>query len=230
MKRVVYLAVIMAGVLVSSCGRSGGSRALKTDIDSVSYALGIEIGQSAFGLDSTMNPDVICMAVHDVFNKKGKMRPEMAYAYVQQYLTVGRARRNAAISDKWFKEVAGKKGVQKTASGLMYIIDQPGSEPKIQYGDSVRIHYTMKLHDGTIAQSNFSTDKTFDFRNTQDAVLKGLAEGIMLLGEGGKATFFVPWELAYGAEVSPRAPVGPKESAQYDVSIVQVIPNTVEQQ
>jgi|GEM_PF-5588032 len=220
MKKVFFLTVAFAGIMLSSCGHSG-SVSLKTDTDTMSYAFGIETARNAFEFDSTMNVDAYCSAFKEYFNKKGRMTPEQASSFIGEYMTTGRARKNAAAGEKWFAEVAKKKDVQKSESGLYYIIENAGSEPKIQMGDTVSVNYTLKTSDGSELQTTAGRSP-FKFTQSETATIKGFSEGILLLGNGGKAQLFIPWELGYGEQGMMQSPIGPKQALQFEIEVVDV--------
>lgn len=96
-----------------------------------------------------------------------------------------------------------QKGIkpEKTASGLYYLIDRPGSGPQIQAGQQVTVNYTGTNMDGTPFDSNvdpqFSHVEPFRFTAGRD-MIEGWNEGILLLKKGAKARFFIPSPLGYG--------------------------------
>ena len=98
MKKLFILAAALTASMatLTSCGQ--GNAKLATDMDSLAYAIGTDLGSMAFQFDSTMNPQILAAAVVDAFNKNGKMTREEAGAFIQEYMTVGLARKNAAAS------------------------------------------------------------------------------------------------------------------------------------
>ena len=50
----------------------------------------------------------------------------------------------------------------------------------------------------------------------------GLGEGVMMLGVGGKATVYVPAELAYGLDGMPQRGIGPNEVIVYQIEVAGV--------
>ena len=222
MKRLFFLTIVLTGVLITSCGGSSSSKAIRTDIDSLSYALGIEAGANARRFDSTLNVELLTQAIRDCFDKNQKMTLEQARSFIGYYYGVGRARRNDENSRKWLTEVvAKKKGVEKTASGLYYIINEPGSDRKLQTGDTVRTTYLMKTCEGAKLDAA-TADRPYSFVKGTNAVIPGFEEGLSLVGEGGKITLFMPWELAYGEMGTSGIP--PKTALEYDIEVIDVWP------
>ena len=53
-------------------------------------------------------------------------------------------------------------------------------------------------------------------------MIKGFAEGLKMLGKGGKATFWIPGNLGYGGRGVPQAGIGPMETLVYDVEVLDI--------
>ena len=90
------------------------------------------------------------------------------------------------------------EGAQKTESGLMYLIEEQGNGPKPAQGQSVQVHYELKLVSGVVVDSSFQRGQPIAINIGVGQVIPGWDEGIMLLNEGSKATLVVPSELGYG--------------------------------
>ena len=219
MKKLCLLAVAVAGVMLSSCGGSR-TKAIKTDLDSLAYAFGVETAADLFQFDSTMNIDIYVQAVKDYFENTSSMTYEQARSYIGYYIAVGRAKRNEEMSKKWFDEVLAKrKNVQTTPSGLYYVIEKEGQEPKVQFDDTVTVAYTLRSSQGIIFDASGS-DRAYTFVPSSGTTVAGFAEGVTLAGKGGKLTLFVPWELAYGDLGT--GGIEPKQSLQFDVEILDI--------
>jgi FKBP-type peptidyl-prolyl cis-trans isomerase FkpA len=107
---------------------------------------------------------------------------------------------------------------QSTESGLRYVINSESAGDRPKPGNTVSVHYTGKLMDGTIFDSSEGKDP-IQFVIGRGAVIRGWDEGIMLLNKGSKATFYIPSGLAYGPP--GRSPVIPPNSIlMFDVELV----------
>jgi FKBP-type peptidyl-prolyl cis-trans isomerase FkpA len=100
---------------------------------------------------------------------------------------------------------AGKLGkkLQKSASGLEYVVLEPGQANSIKEGDEVMTHYYGVLKaNGEKFDSSFDQGQALPFPVGQ--LIPGFNEGMILLGHGGKGILFIPYSLAYGeAETGP---------------------------
>jgi len=85
-----------------------------------------------------------------------------------------------------------------THSGLKYILHEKGNGKKTSPLQKVEVQYMGFLPDGKIFDSTFDDGNSFKFSLGTEKVIKGWNEGISKLTVGSKATFFVPYQLAYG--------------------------------
>ena len=112
---------------------------------------------------------------------------------------------NKAIDE--FIAKSALANVQKTPSGLRYIITSPGTGANAVAGQTVKMKYTGRLLDGTAFDSNedpkFGHVEPFSFTLGRRMVIPGWDEGIALLNKGAKAKFIIPSTLAYGAQSMP---------------------------
>lgn len=94
--------------------------------------------------------------------------------------------------------------LQTTASGLKYVIHEEGSGRQAEVGDVATVQYIGKLvEDGMVFDQSFQRGQGIQFPIGQGQVIMGWDEGLLLLKEGTKASFFIPSELGYGAQGTP---------------------------
>ena len=108
-----------------------------------------------------------------------------------------------------------------TESGLGYIMVKEGSGVQAENGKTVSVHYTGKLTDGTKFDSSLDRNQPIEFVLGQGRVIKGWDEGISYLKVGGKATFIIPSDLAYG-ERGAGGVIPPNATLIFDVELVDV--------
>lgn len=83
----------------------------------------------------------------------------------------------------------------QTASGLHYIINNPGVGPNPSLSDNVIVSYKGYFTDGVIFdEAELSSPASF----LLSRVIAGWQEGLQLMRKEGRATLFVPSYLAYG--------------------------------
>lgn len=111
--------------------------------------------------------------------------------------------------------------VQTTASGLMYVITNPGTGKQAEAKQTVKVHYTGKLLNGTKFDSSLDRNEPLEFQLGVGMVIKGWDEGIALLKEGGKALLIIPSNLAYGARGAGNV-IPPFSPLTFEVELVSV--------
>jgi peptidylprolyl isomerase len=89
--------------------------------------------------------------------------------------------------------------LQSTSSGLKYSIEKPGTGAAPQAGQTVSVHYTGWLTDGTKFDSSRDRGRPFEFPLGQGRVIRGWDEGVAMMKTGEVRTFVIPPDLGYGA-------------------------------
>jgi FKBP-type peptidyl-prolyl cis-trans isomerase len=112
--------------------------------------------------------------------------------------------------------------VKSSSTGLAYKIDNPGEGEKVKDTDIVSVKYVGKLANGTVFDDSEKHGGAANFRPTQ--VVPGFGEGLKLLAKGGKATFYIPGNLGYGAQGAPQVGIGPNALLVFEVEIVDINP------
>ncbi len=217
MKTIKFLTVVSLVMIFVSCANNGVTKKeLKTEIDSVSYAIGLDmsdklkknfedVDKDLFlqgyqnGVDSTnllLNQKEVGKIIRDYFTKKQKAdaekrKAEAAKLAEEKYGDIKKEGEAFLATNKT------KKGVKTTASGLQYIVLKEGKGATPKATDRVKVHYHGTLIDGTVFDSSVDRGKPSEFGVSQ--VIKGWTEGLQLMKVGSKYKFFIPQELAYGA-------------------------------
>ena len=89
-----------------------------------------------------------------------------------------------------------EKGAKKTASGMVYVPIKAGTGKQPKPADTVKVHYTGKLVDGTIFDSSVKRGVPTEFQLSK--VIPCWAEGVGMMKAGGKAKLLCPSYTAYG--------------------------------
>ena len=101
-------------------------------------------------------------------------------------------------------QYAGKTQAEvTTASGLKYSEIKEGTGATPQKGQTVTVHYTGTLENGTKFDSSVDRGTPADFRIGVGEVIKGWDEGLMSMKVGGKRRFVIPSALGYGPQGRP---------------------------
>lgn len=116
--------------------------------------------------------------------------------------------------EAYFKEKNLKP--QVTDDGLYYIIDNPGNEVKPNLNSNVSCKYKGYLQTGKVFDDNMGKVADFNLSGT----VPGFRRGFLLLGEGGKATIFIPAYLGYGDQ--DRGTIPPGSSLIFEIELIDV--------
>jgi len=108
-----------------------------------------------------------------------------------------------------------------TASGLTYVITSRAKGRKPKAGETVLVHYTGTLTDGTKFDSSQDRKEPIAFPLGRGAVIKGWDEGIAQLGIGDSAVLIVPPQLGYG-EKGAGGVIPPNATLVFVVTLVDV--------
>ena len=90
------------------------------------------------------------------------------------------------------------KNLQKTESGLEYVIHDEGTGDMPQQGDMVSVHYYGAFMDGKRFDDSYEMGEPYRFPLGQQRAIKGWDVGVALLKKGAVASFFIPPALGYG--------------------------------
>ena len=117
---------------------------------------------------------------------------------------------------------AGSLRGETTASGLQFRTVEEGSGPLIKAVDGVLIEYEGRLEDGTVFDTSEGRGPT---PMIAGQVIPGFAEALTKMQKGGRYRVKIPSELGYGATPQPGSPIPPNADLEFDVHVVQVVPN-----
>ncbi len=108
-----------------------------------------------------------------------------------------------------------------TPSGLQYEDITEGNGPAAKAGDSVEVHYTGWLKDGTKFDSSLDRGQPFGFQLGARRVIQGWDEGVAGMKVGGKRKLVIPSGLAYGARGAAGV-IPPNAELTFEVELLRV--------
>lgn len=199
--------------------------------DRLSYALGISMGYNfrASGIEKLEIQDFADALGAVFYGQPTKMTSEEAKAEVQKFFTeLSRKQQeeaekmadiNAKAGEQFLSENGKRAEVRTTPSGLQYEVIEEGKGPRPEAGDSVTVHYTGKLIDGTVFDSSEERGEPATFGVSQ--VIPGWIEALQLMNEGSRWRLFIPSALAYGPQGAGGV-IGPNQTLIFDVQLIKV--------
>lgn len=240
MKTVKTLVLFILTIGLVSCNtQESNVKSLDTAIDSVSYAIGLDMAlklkanfkesnQDLFvqgfrnGMDSVnllINEKDIRTTLNAFFQKKQqeKAKSQRAEALKQAELKFGAIKKEG---EDFLAANKSKKGVITTASGLQYIVVKEGKGDSPLATSEVKVHYHGTLLDGTVFDS--SVQKKTPYVTYLNRVIRGWTEGVQLMKVGAKYTFYVPQELAYGATPRQGGVIKPFMPLVFQLELIEI--------
>ncbi len=223
MKKIVLIFGVSA--LIFSCNKlDSSSSELLTQMDSVSYSLGVSVANNlkSSGFE-TVESSAISAAFNDVFSENEvKISEEDANALIQDYFMELSQKKSQEATNKgqaFLDENATKDGVVTTSSGLQYQVLTEGQGAKPAAIDEVTVHYHGTLIDGTVFDSSVDRGQPATF--PVSGVIKGWVEALQLMNVGSKYKLFIPSNLAYG-ERGAGGSIGPNETLIFEVELLSI--------
>lgn len=110
--------------------------------------------------------------------------------------------------------------VKVTATGLQYEVMKEGKGPKPNATSRVKVHYHGTTPQGEVFDSSVKRGEPATFGLNQ--VIAGWTEGLQLMSVGSKYKFYVPQELAYGANPQPGSAIKPYMPLVFEVELLAI--------
>ncbi len=232
-RSVLTAAVVL---LLSACtnevtGQKGRSAPLASNIDSVSYGIGTDIGHNMklSGLDS-LNVDAMAMGIRDGLDSAERISVENVRSLVQAYMMAAQKKvmererlegeENLRKGDAWLAENGKKPGISTTGSGLQYEVLQAGKGPKPTATDVVKVHYRGTLIDGSEFDSSYKRGEPAEF--PVGGVIPGWTEALQLMSVGARYKLYIPAALAYGESRGPGNGLPPNSALVFEVELLEI--------
>lgn len=202
---------------------------LISEADTAAYALGVANGVG-FGQNLSqmpgdpINKELLLAGFSAAFLEQPTvMSNEEAQEFLTRYFQQLQERMTQETKERneaFLKSNGERPEVKTTQSGLQYEILSEGKGPHPTVEDTVRVHYTGRLIDGTKFDSSLDRGEPTKFGLLQ--VIPGWTEGLCLLPEGSKAKLYIPARLAYG-ERGAGSMIPPYATLIFEIELLEVI-------
>lgn len=236
MKITKILVVLMMAMSIVSCNNQyKRASSLESQLDTVSYAMGLNMGAQIKQNFGEVNRDLYIQAILDVMDstellielndsrtavnayfqkKRAKQLEEQQAENLVKYAEVKKAGEEFLAANK------SKDGVVTTASGLQYKVLKKGKGAKPKAADKVKIHYHGTTIDGVVFDS--SVERKIPYELGVSQFVTGFSEGLQLMEVGAKYQFFIPQELAYKDRGSGQV-IKPFAALVFEVELLDIL-------
>ena len=221
------------------------NQSLKTEKDSLSYAMGLTTGmvyrgnlEEFPGGTEVVDTDILSAGFKAGVkgdSTKQLMTKKEARLMLQKYLLMrAKAMKEAEekaynaqkpINDKYFEEKlkTGKytelnNATRTDCHGTLLNIQKEGKGDLIKKSDYVCINYKSKLTDGTVFDESNDSTAVFPL----DGVINGMADALLKMKKGTKAEIIVPSELGYGKQDVPNGSIPANSILIFDVDVIEI--------
>jgi FKBP-type peptidyl-prolyl cis-trans isomerase FklB len=223
MKNVIIISSLLA--IVACKTETPKEVNLENELDSVSYSLGVNIGENINKQFEEYSLDNFIAGMKGILNNEEdpKISGEQATAIIQGYFTKKQGQESESMIEegrKFLETNASKEGVTVLESGLQYEVLAQGdgiNMPKLE--DNVTTHYHGTLMDGTVFDSSVDRGEPASF--PVNGVIKGWTEALQLMSVGSKWKLYVPYDLAYG-ERGAGPQIGPYSTLVFEVELISI--------
>lgn len=224
--RWVLAALIAFSVPATAMAQDEGG----ADSGEVSYILGYNLGNNLNSDPFEVDIDRFIKGFRDAMEgaeaefSEAQMQ-EIMMKFQQEMLAQEQERmeqasgENAQKGAAFLEENKQREGVKTTDSGLQYEVIEQGEGPKPEAGDTVTVHYTGTLLDGTKFDSSRDRGQPATF--PVQGVIPGWTEALQLMPVGSKWKLFIPSELAYGQRGAGGV-IGPNQTLIFDVELMAI--------
>lgn len=202
---------------------------LSTDVDKLSYSIGIDLGSNFKKQEINVNPEVLAKGMQDGMTGNSLLTEQQMQDVLNKFQKDLIAKRteqmqkkadeNKRKGEEFLKDNKAKPGVVTTASGLQYKILTAGTGEKPGKDDTVTVEYTGRLINGEVFDSTEKSGKPATFKVSQ--VIPGWTEALQLMPAGSKWEVYVPGDLAYGPR-SMGGAIGPNETLIFNIHLISV--------
>ncbi|MDW3649745.1 MAG: FKBP-type peptidyl-prolyl cis-trans isomerase [Bacteroidia bacterium] len=229
MKRILLSTLILLGMLMGVV-YAQDNPTFANKQDSISYALGVDIGKNLNETEIPLNYDALYKGLIDFIQlNQAEIDEATCQALIQDFSRQAQqkqiakmqqqASEAAAKGNQWLTENKAKDGVVELPSGLQYKVIQAGNGAKPTMANTVKVHYEGTLLDGTKFDSSYDRGEPIEF--PLGNVIRGWQEGLQQMSPGAKYELYIPGGLAYGERGSPPT-IGPNETLIFIVELLEV--------
>lgn len=190
--------------------------------DSLSYALGQDLGSYLKRMDFPINKQQLIQAIEDALDDQQPLfKPEEKDQIIRAGMLRLQNKKNAVLknaAEDFMEQNLANSNVKVTPEGVQYEILQSGSGEKAKLTDTVLVHYVGKLATGKVFDNSYERGDPLSL--DLESVIEGWKIAIPMMNKGSKYRFFIPYQLGYGEQGS--GPIPPFSALVFEVELLEI--------
>ncbi|MBN4051905.1 FKBP-type peptidyl-prolyl cis-trans isomerase [Cytophagaceae bacterium AH-315-L13] len=193
-------------------------------MDTISYSLGMQIGQNIKGQGvEELNVAALAKAISDVYSNKSPVidasTGQKVWNNYKRKITMAKFEETIKVGKDFMEQNKTKEGVITLSSGMQYIVLTEGTGAIPVATDKVTTHYHGTTIDGNVFDSSVERGQPAKF--PVNGVIPGWVEALQLMKAGSKWRLFIPPNLAYG-ERGAGPKIGPYSTLIFEVELISI--------
>lgn len=223
MKKIMTILLLSSSItIVNAQNKVKNTTVFKTDVDSVSYIIGNMIAGNVMNDLPEANKEMILKGISDKLYGKPVLLSDPSNSVVNRFFKKKQEvqhSENKVAGEKFLLQNKIDPSITVTPSGLQYKVITLGTGEKPSSNTRVKVHYHGTTIEGKVFDSSVNRGEPATFGLNQ--VIPGWTEGLQLMPVGSKFKFFIPQELAYGAN-APSQEIKPYSVLVFDVELLSI--------
>ena len=223
--RNLLLILPAVALLGGACSHKSGSTGvkLKSDVDSVAYVIGMNVGLNLQRIDSTINVAAVCEGIRDAFRGDTRLSMDEAETFYLSYVNYALPEKARAYEEQFLADIAkSNRSYARTSSGVTYTVEEVGDQDQIPTSDrdKVALRWVIRTADGQQITSSYERGDTI--RSAVRDLRRGVQESVKLIGAGGRISAWMPSDVAYGADGDRQLGIAPNATLYYEIELLEV--------
>ena len=227
MKKTLLAATLLLIVGSIACNRGGVTNQdfkIENSVDSVSYAIGMNIGLNLIEKDSLLDVDAVCQAIRDVYATKPKLNDDEARYAIMKYMNFDVYERTKELENQFLEDLRkSDRRYVATNSGLTYKIIELGDVKQSVRNNRDTVVMLYRIFNVAGEKLDTAHYLRNQVRVTLGSMPKGVQEALRLIGPGGHIMAWVPSALAFSSAGCDSLGVKPNQMLFYEIRLNDIV-------